>query len=185
MVYQKILVAMDQSAASELVFDRAIAIAQETGSRLKLLHVLEAEGDWVQRQQSEPDLCTYAFVQSTDAVTLVESQGALCTQHPPLERLLGCVERATAMGLEAEFTLTVGDPARVICNLARSWHADLILMGGKPHQSEPFPSSIRSYITHHAPCSVQVVKSPQFPAISSMPQVQQSDLLLAHLAGWQ
>ncbi|NJM95704.1 MAG: universal stress protein [Acaryochloridaceae cyanobacterium CSU_5_19] len=131
---------MDRSNASEFVFDRAIAIAQKTGAHLKLLHVLSEKGE--SAQQQEPALCTYTFVKGANAVTLLKSEGSLCAQQEPLELLLGCVERATALRLEAEFTLTVGDPAQVICNTALAWHADLILMGGKPDQAEPFPGSI-------------------------------------------
>jgi nucleotide-binding universal stress UspA family protein len=55
----------------------------------------------------------------------------------------------------------VGDPGQVICEVAKSWDADLILMGRnrKSGISELFLGSSSNYVLHHAVCSVLVVQS--------------------------
>ena len=69
------------------------------------------------------------------------------------------------MVLQAEFTQSFGSPERVICNLARTWEADLIMVGS--HQrtglSELVMGSVSNYVMHHAPCSVLVTHAPTSP----------------------
>ena len=43
-MFQKILVALNQSPASEQMFEEALALAKTTQARLLLLHVLAGEG---------------------------------------------------------------------------------------------------------------------------------------------
>ncbi|MGF1516635.1 MAG: universal stress protein, partial [Nodosilinea sp.] len=50
-------------------------------------------------------------------------------------------------------------PGRVICTLAKTWAADLIVVGSHRRKglSELFLGSVSNYVMHHAPCSVLVV----------------------------
>ena len=50
----------------------------------------------------------------------------------------------------------------MICELAKFWNADLIIMGrrGRSGLAEVFLGSESNYVLHHAPCSVQIVHLP-------------------------
>ena len=54
-----------------------------------------------------------------------------------------------------------GNPGRSICELASTWEADLILVGsrGLKGLKEMFLGSVSNYVTHHAPCSVLIVRT--------------------------
>ena len=70
-------------------------------------------------------------------------------------------EEATKAGVKTEFKQTVGYPGRNICELAQTWSAELILVGsrGLTGLKEMFLGSVSNYVTHHAPCSVLIVRS--------------------------
>jgi nucleotide-binding universal stress UspA family protein len=82
-----------------------------------------------------------------------------------LELLRSLCERATAAGLQAEFTQTFGSTGRVICELARSWEADIIVIGRRSHSAlgELFLGSVSNYVVHHASCSVFIIQHPLVP----------------------
>ena len=60
-----------------------------------------------------------------------------------------------------EWLQSLGYPGRNICEEAQTWSADLILVGsrGLTGVQEMFLGSISNYVTHHAPCSVLIVRS--------------------------
>jgi len=76
-----------------------------------------------------------------------------------IDELRQFAAEATAQGIKTEFTQTAGDPGRVICDMANSWQADMIIVGnrGRSGLSEFFLGSVSNYVMHHAPCSVLVV----------------------------
>lgn len=76
-----------------------------------------------------------------------------------LSRLKALAEQVIAQGVAAEFTQSVGDPGRAICDLVGSWSADLIVMGhrGLKGMKALFMGSVSAYVQHHAPCSVLTV----------------------------
>lgn len=77
-----------------------------------------------------------------------------------LEALRSLAEEATAAGVEAEFMQKFGNPGRTICDFAQTWSADLILIGSKglTRVKEMFLGSVSNYVTHHADCSVLIVR---------------------------
>ena len=64
------------------------------------------------------------------------------------------------MDVPAEFTQNAGDPGPVICSVAQTWGADLILMGrrGLSGLGELVLGSASNYVLHHAACSVLVMQ---------------------------
>jgi nucleotide-binding universal stress UspA family protein len=88
-----------------------------------------------------------------------------------LERLCRFSEEVAALNLQAEFTQDFGSPERAICNLARAWKADLIMINDLimvgSHQrtglSEWRMGSISNYVLNHASCSVLVINRPTSP----------------------
>ena len=69
-------------------------------------------------------------------------------------------EEATKAEVKTEFKQTFGYPGRNICELAQTWSAELIVVGsrGLTGLKEMFLGSISNYVTHHAPCSVLIVR---------------------------
>lgn len=68
-------------------------------------------------------------------------------------------ERLDRPGVEVETKIAVGPPEREIVNIARDWHADLIVVGshGRGFWGRML-GSVSDGVIHHAPCSVLVVR---------------------------
>ena len=77
-----------------------------------------------------------------------------------LKLLQSLTEEATKAGVKTQFKQTLGYPGRNICEEAQTWAAELILVGsrGLTGVKEMFLGSISNYVTHHAPCSVLIVR---------------------------
>lgn len=157
-MYRKILVALDSSDLQAPVFTAALELAKATGATLMLLHVLSAF------EEGSPGIPMRSY--HTSYPVLDESTWATY-QHQwqnyeqrGLDRLRDRQEQAQAAGVIAEFTQTSGEPPRMICEMARTWGADLIMVGshGRRGISELLLGSVSNYVMHHAACSVLVVR---------------------------
>ncbi len=75
---------------------------------------------------------------------------------------------ATQAGVSTEFRQTFGYPGRHICELAQTWSAELILVGsrGLTGVQEMLLGSVSNYVTHHAPCSVLIVREEENEIVS-------------------
>lgn len=75
--------------------------------------------------------------------------------------LRSLTESAIAAGVKTDFAQTSGSPGQAICNLDRTWGADLIVVGrwGRSGLNELLFGSVSNYVLHHAPCSVLVVEA--------------------------
>ena len=152
----KILAAIDNSSRSEDVFDTAVSLAQATGASLMLLHILsEQDSDY-------PILPTYAYY----AVLKGNDNGILHQKFDEYEQqeselLRNLARKAIALGVDAEYAQLSGVPGWEICEFANHWSADLILIGsrGLKGLKEMFLGSVSNYVTHHAPCSVLIVRT--------------------------
>lgn len=170
-MFHKILVAIDRSETSTQVFDEAIALAQADGADLMLLHVLSAE------EEGSPDIYLMPSVEYYPALRansweFYQKQWQ-AFENQGLDLLRSHTEAATAAGVRTEFTQVSGSPGRTICDLARNWSADLIVMGrrGRSGLSELILGSVSNYVLHHAPCSVLIVQRPVNP--STQPAMSQ------------
>ena len=156
-MYNKILVAIDCSTASSQVFETAVSLAKATGASLMLLHVLANE------LKQDPTLFVYSgirySVMSEPLLKAYEEQWQKFEEER-LEFLKSLVKEATTAGVDADFTQFWGSPGRDICDLSQAWSADLILVGsrGLTGMKEMFLGSVSNYVTHHAPCSVLIVR---------------------------
>ena len=70
------------------------------------------------------------------------------------------VKELTAAGFATESQVLLGDPRAVVVDVARSEHADLVIVGSHGHTgiAKVLLGSVASHIVSHAPCSVLVVK---------------------------
>ncbi|MGF1602952.1 MAG: universal stress protein [Thermosynechococcaceae cyanobacterium] len=57
----------------------------------------------------------------------------------------------------------LGDAGFSICDVARTWQADVIIVGrrSRAYLSKLFLGSVSNYISHHSPCSVFIVHPPE------------------------
>ena len=155
-MYQKILVALDHSPARSKLLHEAVAMAKAMKADLMLVHALSAY------DESSPGLPVrgyhsyYPIVDSVAWETYRERWDAY--ERTGLEELQKFAEDANAEGVVTELTQTAGDPGRVICDVARSWGANVIIVGnrGRTGLSEFLLGSVSNYVMHHAPCSVLV-----------------------------
>ncbi|MFE4106864.1 universal stress protein, partial [Almyronema epifaneia] len=155
---QKILVAVDNSEHSQSVVDEAITLARAVGGQLHFFHVLlPLEGGYpnplyIANDGMHSMLTTESFRSYVDQWQVAKAQG---------ENLLSRYSQAAkAEGLTVICSQAVGDPSRAICNTARQWRADLIMMGrrGRSGLSEWLLGSVSNYVMHHADCSVLTVQ---------------------------
>ncbi len=151
-VYQKILVAIDQSPRSEEVFKQATELAKLQGAKLMLLHCLtlpRSNQDFGDRYNANLD----KFMQQAQA-QVNESMEAT------RKWMNGFVHDAENMGVEVDWDWRIGEAGHQLCAAAQDWEADLIVVGRRGHQGikEIMLGSVSNYVLHRAPCSVMVIQ---------------------------
>ena len=122
-----------------------------------LLHVLSLE----EKIYPRPFIYSSGESEPRDELMVnLERQQWQKLEREGLELLLSLTEEATRAGVKTEFRQTRGAPGRNICEEAQTWSAELILIGsrGLTGVKEMFLDSISNYVTHHAPCSVWMVR---------------------------
>ncbi|MES2631744.1 MAG: universal stress protein [Pseudomonadota bacterium] len=148
--FHRILVPFDGSAASSRALDEAIALGEVSGSRLRIVHVMD-ELTWT--NGFEP-----AVALMRDIVPRMREAG---------EKLLaGACARAAKKQVLAEGALIIGVTGR-ICELVASeatgWNADLIVVGTHARHGVDrlLMGSDAEQIVRHAPVPVLLVRTPQ------------------------
>jgi nucleotide-binding universal stress UspA family protein len=159
---KKVLAAMDLSESNELIFEQAVDLALASKAKLMLLHVLSYE----EKDSPAPVLSVSPYMPVIMTETWeIHRQDWEKYEKKGLDLLRSLSDRATAVGLQSEGTQTFGSTGLVICELARNWQAEVIVMGRRSHSSlgELFLGSVSNYVVHHAPCSVFIVQHPRVP----------------------
>ncbi|HEY9824291.1 MAG TPA: universal stress protein [Stenomitos sp.] len=166
-MFSKIVVALDSAQATQWIFEQALAIANTVPSQLALVQVLSPE-----------DIEGYAASLYTEGYSLPTSLECMELylrhwqelQQRQRQDLEDYARAAVAIGIPAQIVQPQGSPGKCICEFARSWQADLIVMGrrGLSGLSELFLGSVSNYVLHYAPCAVLILHrdsgaSPQIP----------------------
>jgi nucleotide-binding universal stress UspA family protein len=166
-MFNKILVAIDTSPTGKYVFDEGLSLAKAFQAKLMLLHALSAE------ETGSPNWSVllgtgYGFAANDTIIESYREQWEAFEQQG-LELLRSRTTAAIDAGVDAEFTQKPGNPGRIICDLARTWDAGLLVMGrrGRSGLSELLLGSVSNYVLHHAPCSVLVVQGMTCPTTVS------------------
>ena len=140
-MFRKILVGLDGSPSARRALEVAIELAKCHGSDLSVLAVEEhlpayaaTVGEVVEEQ---------AFENGYFATVLADAQ-----------------ELALSSGIRLRTEVLAGHAANVIVRYARSGGFDLIALGHKGHSfvEEFFMGSTSDKVSHHAHCSVLIVK---------------------------
>ncbi|WP_017716909.1 universal stress protein [Kamptonema formosum] len=166
MSFKKILVALDDSELSKSVFTRSLEMALAQGSSLMLFHGLTYEtlGEPMVAMPVELGLSPAAV-----DYTFQTQHRLVETQIQQAREMLGrYCHTATSQGVPAEFDCKIGEAGELLCQLAKSWGADLIVVGrrGRTGLAEALLGSVSNYVTHGAPCSVLVIQHPTAPEVS-------------------
>ena len=151
-MYQKILVALASADDSKIIFPKALEIAKDNNSYLKLLHCIH----------SEVYFTPYGTFTTSEVTQLVPQwQENLEQEKQKVKQwLTEYSETASSAGVKTEWDYTIGNPSSSIIKVAKNWEADLIIMGrrGLKGLSEMFLGSVSNYVVHHAPCSVFLIQ---------------------------
>ncbi len=154
---QKILIAIGDSAEAEKILVAGLTLAEKLGAQILLVHVLNPLVQHDFPLVGNPLVGGIFPIVDDQAIEkyVKESQQYEKSWE---ERLQSYAQQATERNLKAEIRQPWGDSAPLICEAAKSWAADLIVMGRNQQSilSEIFLGSTSNYVLHHATCSVMV-----------------------------
>jgi nucleotide-binding universal stress UspA family protein len=174
MVFKKILVALDNSSQSSLVFEQALELAQTEESHLMLFHCLslETDGAWTPFVGTLGDMDMYNTFQRLQRERLHNKVESV---HRWLQTYC---QQATAHNVPCELDCKLGDVGSQICEAARQWEADVIVLSrrGRKGLSELLLGSVSNYVLHYAPCSVLVVQGITLPLVDTSAIATQANL---------
>jgi nucleotide-binding universal stress UspA family protein len=158
MVFTRVLVALDHSFQTSLVFDQALEQIKSEKAHLLIVHVIRQEDEI----QPSPlvGIGTIADVDMYNALHQLQHERIQKEMQTAQTWLQPYCQQATSRQISSEIGCTAGIPGVVICDIARSWNADLIVLGRRGHQGlkEIVLGSVSNYVVHHAPCSVLIVQ---------------------------
>lgn len=154
----RILVALDQSVHSEMVFDEALKLATAMNARLMLVHVIPPFDAVLDTPVFPFPDGVYPSIYAKTIENRMMSWEVL--EQEGIAYLRSLVEQAMAAGVTVEYTQPLGNIGSTLCQLARTWEADLVVIGrrGLSGLSELMMGSVSNYVVHHAPCSVLTVQ---------------------------
>ncbi len=158
MNFKRILVAINHSPLTSIVFDRALNLAQQEQANLMILHCLVDFAAIDPGFESGGTFGLYpintGFSQSFRNETLqleIEQAKAWLQEY---------CHQATALNISTEYQHHFGEPGATISSVAQEWNADLIVLGRHDHSAiaEFFLGSVSNHVVDHANCSVLVIK---------------------------
>lgn len=156
---RRILVALDHSKSSQLVFDEALVLAKAVSGEMLLLHVLSPD------DEGYPDTVIFptpdaVYPSLYDQLLERRAEQWKAFEQQQLGVLKSLAKTAIDAGVNVELIQAPENAAATICQVAQSWAADLIIMGrhGRSGLAELVLGSVSNYVTHHAPCSVLVIQ---------------------------
>src|SRR5688572_24794665 len=143
-----IVVGTDGSDTATSAVRRASELAKQTGGRLALVSAYKP--------------MTGARISGADGAGADAAAWATSLSESHVEAVLrDATTIAQSDGVEVETHTRKGDPADAIIDVAEERHADLIVVGNKGMTGARryFLGSVPNKVTHHAPCSVMVVRT--------------------------
>ncbi len=157
--FEKILVTLDYPLADTKIFKQALDIAKKYQAKLMICHCLN------ENLAHNADFLMPSVVGSgiyAAEVWDVESEILNQNKDKINEWLDSLSQDAFNAGIEGESLCLTGNTGEEVCDLAKEWNADLIVMGrrGLTGFSEALLGSVSNYVFHHAPCAVLVMQHP-------------------------
>ena len=148
-MYKKILVPVDGSDTSALGLSEAIKLAKNQGSTIRLVHIVDEY------------VLDYAYSPGLYATNVVETMRA--TGQTVLDKATAVVKES-GVPVESVLLETIGGPAAdLIVGQAKSWPADLIVIGthGRRGLRRLAMGSHAEQVLRAAPVPVLLVRRPE------------------------
>ena len=156
-MFEKILIAIGNSAESQIILGSGLTLAEKFGAKVLLLHVMSPL-----TLTSFSPLVGGMFPSVNDMAIEQYTKEWKESERQGLEQLQAYAAQAKERKIDVEISQNLGDAGRMICEVAKSWSADTIVMGRnqKSMLSEIWLGSTSNYVLHHAPCSTLVIQLP-------------------------
>ena len=159
-MFKKILVAVDSSPTGTQLFETALTLTRMNQAELMILHVLSTEDERSPIPMlTDTQQLYWGPVSQFNLEDWRQQWDAYGSES--MKQLQAYAAEANNQGITAEFRLATGSPGRIICQLAQSWGANLVVVGsrGLTGLQEFLLGSVSNYVLHHAPCSVLTLKA--------------------------
>ena len=144
----KLLIAIDGSEFSQAALRSVIARPWNTGTEVKVLHVVEPPSILMGREMGayDPEFETVWKALREQAKDLVEK----------------AAEKLRAAGFTVSTELVEGDPKSQIIDAAKEWRADMIVLGshGRTGLDRFLMGGVSQAVVRHAHCSVEIIRTP-------------------------
>ena len=146
----RVLVAIDDSPFSDVAIRAVAARPWPEGTEIRLMHAVEVPPMVSFTGAAWPD-------PPVDLSSIREAERARGTQL--LER---AAEQFIRTSLKVSTRLIEGSARTTILDEARTWPADLVVLGshGSKGLTRFLLGSVSETIVRHAPCSVEIIKAP-------------------------
>ncbi len=156
-MFKKILIALSDSPESQEILTAGLTLAGKFDAEVLLLHVINPmspTGFSPLVGGMFPIVNDVAIEQYAKEWHEYEQRGS--------DQLQTYATQAKDRGIKVEVSQNFGNSGSMICEVAKNWSADAIVMGRnqKSMLSEMFLGSTSNYVLHHAPCSVMVIELP-------------------------
>jgi nucleotide-binding universal stress UspA family protein len=143
----RILLAIDGSKFFEAAVQELIALAAPRQVEVRLLHIIELWPVYVHNPAWDSEI--------------------LCVRQKKREEAKKPLAHTAQQLRDAGFNLTTvvkeGDPKVDVIDVAKEWHADLIMLGshGRKGLDRFLMGSVSEAVAFHVACSVQIVRTSQ------------------------
>lgn len=146
-MFNSIVVGTDGSATATVAVREAVDVAKAVGATLELVSAYAPVRERRLREERR------------DAPADV--QWAIHPRHEVEAALSDAADIARAEGVEANTHARQGDPSDAILDVAEERGADLIIVGNKGMTGAKrfLLGSVPDKISHHAPCSVMIIRT--------------------------
>ena len=156
MGYDKIIVAVDRFQHSQVVFEHALDIAQKEAAELMIFCCLKqyTPAELENRVGTAP-----TKLDESEAIKIRKKLVATEIAHAT-SWVTELARQAEGKQIEARTMVEEGMPGSKICELAKNWGADLLVIGRTRRSkfAERFLGSVSNYVVHDAPCSVLLIR---------------------------
>ena len=138
-MFSRVLVAIDGSESAKKAFSKAIFLSVKCNFKLDVVHVVQCE-------------------LGGDSATTFEIIDEL--KRKARKILDECKNEAVKNRLQIKTIIKIGDPAKIITEIANSKNYDLIILGNRGMSAfkELLLGSVSLKVTHHARCPVMIVR---------------------------
>ena len=146
-MFKSIVVGTDGSETATQAVHQAVELAKQIGAKIELVSAYEPVSDQRLREESTqvPDDLQWMVNPREDVDATLREAAAVAEQA----------------GVPVERFARQGDPADAILDVAEEQNADLIIVGNKGMTGAKrfLLGSVPNKVSHHAPCSVLIIRT--------------------------